>query len=156
MMDKPAQAKQYFEEGYNCAQAVLLPFAKELGLSEETAMLLCSSFGGGMGRLREVCGALSASFMAAGLRYGYTIPGDDARKAQHYARLQRRAARFKEDNGSLLCRDILGLPAGPSEPTPEQRTPGYYEKRPCGNLVYRAAQRLEGELGLADKDNGQD
>lgn len=144
--DRAARAKNYFYEGYNCAQSVLLAFSQECGLSRETALLLSSSFGGGMGRLREVCGAVSAMFMAAGLCLGYQDPRDGGAKARHYERIQRMAARFRQENGSYICRELLSLPQGPDAPRPAERTPEYYRRRPCADLIYSAARILESEL----------
>ena len=101
------EAKRLFLSGHNCAQAVFLAFSNNLGLPEETALKLCAGFGGGMGRLREVCGAASAMFMVLGLKYGSTDPTDRNAKAQLYARVQELAKRFKEENGSIICRMCL-------------------------------------------------
>lgn len=147
MMDPHAQrAKALFESGYNCAQSLLLAFAPDVGLDENTAAALASSFGGGMGRLREVCGALTASFMVLGLRYGGYPPNDDAAKAGHYRRVQELAAAFREDNGTLLCRELLGRPAGPDHYVPDSRTPEYYAERPCSGIITRAAAALAAYL----------
>ena len=105
--DRKQLAKGYFEQGYNCCQSVVLAYADELELDNETIIRLTSSFGGGMGRLKEVCGALSGIFMVAGLKYGYLSPGASDEKKEHYESLQYMAGKFKEKNGSLLCRDLL-------------------------------------------------
>lgn len=134
------KAESLFAEGYNCSQAVLLAFADECGLTQETAALLASSFGGGMGRLREVCGAVSGMFMVAGLCCGYDDPHANTEKADHYARIQKLASAFTDENGSIICRTLLGLQqTGASVPQPEQRTAAYYQKRPCKALVGDAA-----------------
>ena len=135
------KAKQLFMEGYNCSQAVLGAFCDECGLDFETAMKLASSFGGGMGRLREVCGAVSGMFMVAGLLYGYDTPDDDCAKKAHYALVQELAAKFKEQAGSIVCREILKNP--PSGPNPTPRTEEFYKVRPCARLVILAAQILD-------------
>ena len=98
------RAKQLFMEGYNCSQAVLGAFCEECGLDFKTAMKMSSSFGGGMGRLREVCGAVSGMFMVAGLLYGYDDPKGQAEKTEHYERIQKLAQQFREENGSIVCR----------------------------------------------------
>ena len=103
------KAGELFREGYNCAQSVFCAFADDLGLDFETALKLSSSFGGGMGRLREVCGAVSAMFMIAGLKYGYTTPNNDNIKAEHYTRIQKLAEEFKKRNKTIICRELLGL-----------------------------------------------
>ena len=113
----------------------------------QQAMMLSSSFGGGMGRMREVCGAVSAMFMVAGLEKGYSDPKASTEKAGHYDYIQQLAAKFKEENGSIICRDLLGLTKpGPDTPTPEPRTEAYYKKRPCQLLVGQCAAILEQEL----------
>ncbi|MEG0767295.1 MAG: C-GCAxxG-C-C family (seleno)protein [Clostridia bacterium] len=151
MEEKRAQAQALFRAGYNCPQAVLLAFADELGLERVMAARLASSFGGGMGKLREVCGAASAMFMIAGLCYGYDDPKDHEAKSAHYALIQHLAAQFRERNGALLCRDLLaGIPVeGGSEP--EERTEAYYAARPCLRLVGEAAALIE---QLMNEKNG--
>ena len=125
------KAGKLFCEGYNCAQSVFCAFSDDLGINFETALKLSSSFGGGMGRLREVCGAVSAMFMIAGLKYGYTSPDDDKIKAQHYARIQQLAEEFKKNNKSIICRELLGLDIQQASPIPAKRTEQYYKARPC-------------------------
>lgn len=136
-------ARALFEKGYNCSQSVFAAFCDATGLDFETALKLSSSFGGGMGRLREVCGAVSGMLMAAGMLYGYTDPQDDAAKADHYRLVQSLALQFKAENDSIICRDLLGLPAGHDAPVPEKRTEVYYQKRPCAQYVERAAEILD-------------
>lgn len=140
------KAMALFEEGYNCAQAVVLAFADLHGLDQTTAAALSSSFGGGMGRLREVCGAVSGMFLTAGMLYGYDSPKAAEEKAEHYARIQELAAEFEKRNGSIVCRELLGLGRKRDEPTPEARTEEYYKKRPCKELVGDAAEILEGYI----------
>lgn len=137
------RAMELFKEGYNCSQSVIGAFAEELGMDFETAVRLSSSFGGGMGRLREVCGAVTGMFMAAGLKYGYSNPDADQTKKEHYQRIQLLAQQFKEANGSIICRDLLALQEGASVPTPEKRTEQYYQTRPCVELVGHAAELME-------------
>lgn len=143
MTKKAETAKNLFLEGYNCSQSVFGAFADELGIDFETAMRLASSFGGGMGRMREVCGAVSGMFMAAGLKYGYSDPHDQNAKAKHYKLIQDLASQFREENGSIICRELLHLPAGPDLPVPQSRTAEFYRKRPCAELVECAASILE-------------
>ena len=145
MIDHAERAKALFLEGYNCAQAVFCAFTDVTGLDMATAARLSSSFGGGLGRLREVCGAVSAASMVLGLVKGYDVPGDRALKAQHYALVRDFAARFRETTGSINCRALL-IQAGVMAETggePDERTPEYYEKRPCPNLVWQAARILD-------------
>ena len=141
-MDRCAAAYAYHKEGYNCAQSVFLAFAEDLGLEADFALRLASSFGGGMGRLREVCGGVSGILMAAGLLYGYTSPNDDQAKAEHYALVQALAEEFRRENGSIICRELLGR-EGAEAPVPEKRTAAYYAQRPCARLVGSAAAILE-------------
>lgn len=145
-MTKEETARQNFLNGYNCCQSVFVSFCDECGISRETALMLASPFGGGMGRLREVCGAVTAMGMVLGLTEGYTQPGDDAGKAALYCRVQQLAQRFCKETGSMICRELLGLPAGASDPVPEKRTVSYYEKRPCAGYIACAARLLEEAL----------
>ncbi len=136
-------AEELFKKGYNCSQSVVLAFCDELNIDEETALKLSSSFGGGMGRLREVCGAVTGMFIVAGLKYGYTSPTDSDAKAKHYDLIQTLAKRFEEENGTIICRELLGLDAKKESPTPEIRTPDYYRGRPCAELVKSGAKILD-------------
>lgn len=142
-MTKAEKARQYFKEGYNCCQAVVLAFADEIGIDKKTALALSSSFGGGFGRLREICGAVSGMGIVAGLKYGYTSPEANAngKKAEHYALIQKLAKEFEEKNGSIICRELTGLEKGTH--IPDERNKEYYKKRPCDELVYDAAKILE-------------
>ena len=140
------KAAELFAEGYNCSQAVVGAFAEELGLDLQTALKMSSPFGGGMGRLREVCGAVSGMFFVAGALYGYEEPGvaGQQEKAAHYERIQGLAGEYRAVNGSIVCRELLGLAtSGADQPTPELRTTEYYKKRPCGQLVTLAATIME-------------
>ena len=136
-------AQANFREGYNCSQSVLKAFEDVLPVDHETLMKLGSSFGGGMGRLREVCGAVSAMFMLEGMWEGYATPETGEVKKAHYARIQRLAKEFEEKHGSILCRNLLNLPEGASEPEPEARTEAYYQSRPCLTLIGDVAEMLE-------------
>ena len=142
-MTRREKAENLFLEGYNCSQAVLIAFEDLHGLDRETAAKLASSFGGGMGRLREVCGSVSGMFMAAGLLYGYDDPKAKEEKAEHYTRIQKLAEDFSAKNGSIVCRELLGLAEKKQEPAPEARTAEYYKKRPCKELVGIATEIME-------------
>ena len=146
MGDKVKAAEELFMQGYNCSQSVFAAFSEEAGIDRETALKLASSFGGGMGRLREVCGAVTGMFMVAGLKYGYSDPKDRGEKAEHYRLIQELAQKFKDENSSIICRELLGLPTGPDCPASEARTQGYYQKRPCKELVKSAAKIIEDYL----------
>lgn len=136
-------AMELFEEGYNCAQSVFLAFEDMYEMDRKTALKLSSSFGAGMGRLREVCGSVSGMFMVAGMLYGYDDPKATDVKTAHYARIQELAADFEAQNRSIVCRELLGLNVKKQEPTPEARTEEYYKKRPCKELVGMAAEIME-------------
>ena len=149
-MTRGEKAKALFEEGYNCAQAVFCAFADEMGMEVDQAAKLVSTMGGGMGRMREVCGALSGIFLAAGALWGDYDPRDNGAKKEHYARIQALAAAFREENGDILCRNILGLKtAGPDDPTPAARTREYYASRSCGDCVASAVEILERAIAEA-------
>ncbi len=150
-MTKGEKAKALFLEGYNCAQAVFGAFAEELGFDFSTAMKLSSGFGGGMGRLREVCGAVSGMFMVFDMKYGYVSPTDKDSKMTLYSHIQELAQRFENENGSIICKELLGLSKKKSEPTPEDRTNEYYKKRPCGELVKIAADIVDEYMKSLEK-----
>ena len=135
------KAIENFYKGYNCAQSVLLAFCDVTGLDEDTALKLSSSFGGGMGRMREVCGAVSGMLMVAGVLYGYDATDDDGAKKAHYALVQELAGQFREQVGSIVCREILKNP--PADPAPTPRTEEFYKMRPCARMVYLATQIME-------------
>jgi C_GCAxxG_C_C family probable redox protein len=132
-----------FLKGYNCSQSIVLAFADMLPVDEALLLKLASSFGGGMGRLREVCGSVSGMFMVAGMLYGYDGPETGQVKADHYARIQELARRFEEKHGSIVCREMLGLNVKREAPTPEARTEEYYKKRPCAEIIGDAAEILD-------------
>ena len=145
-MSKEKQAMNYFREGYSCAQAVLLAFCAETGLTKEQAAMLAAPFGGGMGRLREVCGAFSAALMVMGILEGVASPDDEQAKADQYAEVQRWAKTFAEQNGSIICRDLLKDVSTTQGSTPQPRTEEYYAQRPCMAIVGRAAAMVENFL----------
>ena len=140
-MNKVELAKSYFKEGYNCCQAVVLAYKDEMGLDERAALAISSSFGGGIGRLREVCGAVSGMCIVAGMLYGYTDPKAKAERADHYKLIQQMAADFTARNGSIICRVLTGIEKDNHIPT--ERTAEFYKKRPCVELVGDAAAILE-------------
>lgn len=135
------KAVSLFKEGYNCSQSVVAAFADMYGFTTEQSLKMASAFGGGIGRMRETCGAACGMFMLAGLEKGATDGTDRESKAATYALVQELAAKFKEENGALRCADLLGL--SQKEPiisTPEVRTNAYYAKRPCVKMVETAAR----------------
>ena len=168
-MTRSEKAYSLFKDGYNCCQAVVLAFsdfiAAQGGPDEEQLKTLCSGFGGGFGRMREVCGTVSGMTILAGFICPATL-GDKAAKASNYALVQAFAARFRAAGGSIICRELLGLSAAPhtdgaglagtaaekniDSPVPSDRTPEYYKKRPCAELCAFAASIVEDYL----KENG--
>ena len=140
MTDHSIRAGELFLAGYNCSQSVVVAFCDLTGLSEEFSAKLSSSFGGGMGRMREVCGAVSGMLTVAGLLYGYGAPDDAAKKA-HYTLVQALAGQFRDEHGSIICREILKNP--PSDPNPTPRTAEFYKTRPCARMVVCAAELLD-------------
>lgn len=143
MSEHSVLAKELFKKGYSCSQSIVLAFSDETGLDPEIALKVSSSFGGGMGRLREVCGAVSGMFVVAGILYGYSDPLDRIAKAEHYERIQALAMKFKDKNNSIVCRELLGLSVEKESPVPEKRNESYYKKRPCVELVEYAAEILD-------------
>jgi C_GCAxxG_C_C family probable redox protein len=142
-MGKREVAEQLFLDGANCAQAVLCAFEKEVGLEHKTAMMLASSFGGGMGRLREVCGAVTGMFMVAGLLAGYTNDDPKEKKDAHYALIQQLANEFKAEHSTIICRDLLGSLGKSTSPVSDPRTAEYYKVRPCVRFVITASEILD-------------
>ena len=140
-MEHGAKAAELFLSGYNCAQAVVVAFCDVTGMEEKTAARTVSAFGGGMGRLREVCGAVSGMFFVLSLLYGYDTAGDDVSKKRLYTDVQALAGKFREKCGSIVCREILKNP--PTDPNPSPRTAEYYKVRPCARMVMVAAQLMD-------------
>ena len=141
-MDHVIKAGELFLSGCNCAQAVVLAFEDVTGLDHKTTAQLSAPFGGGIGRMREVCGAVSGMMMVLGTLYGYddTVK-DDAEKRETYKAAQEVAAKFREECGSIICREILKNP--PSDPNPSPRTAEFYAKRPCSRMVMTAARIMD-------------
>ena len=134
------RAKALFKEGFNCSQAVCAACADLYGLDEQTALRVAASFGGGIGRMRQTCGAACGMFILAGLENGSATPGDAEGKRQNYVLVQDLAAKFKAENGSLICAELLGIAPKPENPTPAERTEAYYQKRPCVEMVANAVR----------------
>ncbi len=142
-MDHAELAANLFTEGYNCSQAVLCAFEDITGLDRETSAKIASSFGGGMGRMREVCGCVSGALMVLGMVHGYDDPKSSPEKNDHYKLIQEFAKRFRDENGSIICRELLEGVAVKPGPQAEERTEEYYKKRPCPELVACAAEILD-------------
>lgn len=142
------RAYENFYQGYNCSQSVVLAFEEVLGLPRDILLRLSSGFGGGFGRMREVCGAFSGITMVMGALAGNTDP---AKKSETYAKIQQAAERFKAGNGrkpSIICKEMLGLDKAEGTPIASERTPEYYKNRPCADLCRFAADLAARELGL--------
>lgn len=141
MEERIQKAVELFKSGYNCSQSVVAAFADLYGITEEQALKISSSFGGGIGRMRETCGAACGMFILAGLEKGTTDPTDKKGKVDNYQLVQDLAAVFRERNGSLNCSELLGLKKKEaSPPTPDERIPEYYAKRPCVKIVEETAK----------------
>ncbi len=154
--ERVSKARRLFKEGgYNCCQAVVLAYNDLFGMDDKLAASLTSGFGGGMGRMREVCGSVSGMVFLSGLISPADDPSDKAGRTTNYALVQEMAGKFKDMNGSIVCRELLGLSpvqAAKESPEPSDRTTDYYKKRPCEELVGISA-RIVGEkiLQMADK-----
>ena len=136
-------ATNYFLQGFNCCQSVLLAFSDILKVDQETLKTIASGFGGGMGRLREVCGAFSGMVMMAGFLSPAADPSVKEDRTKNYALVQQFAEKFKELNGgSIVCRELLGLAKNVAKesPVPSDRTADYYKKRPCPIIIGNAAK----------------
>ena len=144
-MTKQEQAQEFFRKGYNCSQSVFATFCQDFGINLETGLKLSSSFGGGMGGLRQVCGAVTAMFMIAGLKYGYIDSQDINLKNQHYKLIQNLAKQFSDKFGSIICKELLLSNANIKKDVsmPEQRTDVYYKVRPCEKFVVYATELTE-------------
>lgn len=144
MESKIEKAKALFKNGFNCSQSVFATYAPDFGIDEKMALRMSASFGGGIGRMRQTCGAACGLFMLAGLENGSTTEHDAEGKENNYKLVQQFAEKFKEINGSCVCSELLGLEIGsPITPKPEARTEQYFKKRPCPLLVESAAQIWE-------------
>ena len=145
------RAAELFLSGYNCAQSVFGAFCDMTGMDFTAAMRLSSSFGGGMGRLREVCGTVSAMFMVAGILWGYGDTGENGEKAAHYTRIQHLAEEFRKEHDTIICRELIASLKKDSSPTPEPRTAQYYKERPCVRFVRTAAEILDREIAMENR-----
>lgn len=139
-------ARSLFESGYNCAQSVFAAYADLLGMDTKTALKMSSAMGGGIGRMREVCGTVSAMAMLAGLKEGNADPEDEAAKEHIYALVRRMSALFKERQGTIICRELLGIEGMEESAKPSERTPEFYASRPCGGIIACAAGIIEDVL----------
>jgi C_GCAxxG_C_C family probable redox protein len=140
------RAVDFFEQGYNCSQAVFMAYADKYGIETETAAKLATSFGGGMGRLREVCGAVSGMFLVLGMEYPFTDTKDKASKNLNYKMVQKTANAFKAEMGSYICADLLKIKHVPQNPESSERNEAYYKSRPCTRCVAVAAEIVGKEI----------
>lgn len=150
MLSKGKAAESFFRSGYNCSQSVALAFCDEMKMEQVDVARLTIGFGGGIGRMREVCGAVSGMAFVLSALYG------DDEKGSVYALIQKGAEKFRKENGSIVCRELLGLAKAPSNPAPEARTAAYYKKRPCPELVRMAADILEEIIGEKQINNSDE
>ena len=145
-MTRKEKAMQSFLDGYNCSQCMMIAFEDLLTIDLDSALKIASPFGGGMGRLREVCGSVSGMFMVLGFIYGYSEPGNHDSKKDLYAHIQEVGRRYEAANGSIIYRELLGLNIQHDTATPAERTPEYYKSRPCAAKIGSAAEILEAYL----------
>ncbi len=143
MVSRVEQAVATFEAGYTCAQSVFVTYADLFGMDRETALKLSSPMGGGIGRMREVCGAVSAMALLAGLKEGNTDPTDEAGKENIYLLTRKMAEKFREQHETILCRELLGIDGMEESAKPSPRTPQYYQERPCSRVIATAAKIIE-------------
>ena len=141
-MNHAEKARALFLSGCSCSQAVFAAFADDFGMDQDTALKLASSFGGGMGGMRETCGAVSGMLMAAGMKWGYSEVGDLEKKTAHYARVRQLIDSFKAEHTTIVCRELLAH-LGELKKDPSARTAEYYKVRPCVMFVETAARLLD-------------
>ncbi len=149
MQSRVEQAVQTFESGYGCAQSVFATYADLFGIDRETALKLASPMGGGIGRMREVCGTVSSMALLAGLKEGNIDPSDEEGRERIYLLVRKMSDSFREENGSIICRELLGLEEREQSAKPGKRTEEYYASRPCSRLV-RCAAKLVEEMLLSE------
>lgn len=152
MESRVEKAVQTFESGFGCAQSVFSTYADLFGMDKETALKLASPMGGGIGRMREVCGTVSAMALLAGLKEGNTDPSNEEGKERIYLLVRQMSDKFREENGTIICRELLGLLEREESAKPEKRTEEYYASRPCSRLVASAARIIEENLLFTDEE----
>lgn len=143
MVSRVEQAVSTFEEGYTCAQSVFATYADLFGMDRQTALKLSSPMGGGIGRMREVCGVVSSMALLAGLKEGNTDPANEEGKERIYLLVRQMAEKFKEKHGTIICRELLGIDGMEESARPSERTEEYYRERPCSQLVATASRIIE-------------
>ena len=146
-MTRGDKAKELFQNGYNCSQAVAIAYSDLLKMDESQIAKMTAGFGGGIGRMRETCGAVSGMTFVWSTLFASENPNNFEAKKQLYAEIQALCKAYINENGSIICRELLGLSQkGESNPTPEQRTQQYYKKRPCAELVKCAGDIIENAI----------
>lgn len=144
--ERVEKAVGFFKQGYNCAQSVSLAYSDLYDIDDDVVKKFAAPFGGGMGRLREVCGAVTGMFLILGYEHDASDPDNKAAKTANYESVQRTAIKFKEEMGSYICADLLKIDRRPQQPNPDDRNSEYYNKRPCAYCVAKAAEILGNEL----------
>ena len=143
MSERSERAEELFKSGYNCSQAVFTAYADIFGIDSETALKISAGLGGGCGRQRELCGAVSGAVLAIGMKYGSTDGADREGKKLCYEKVREFSDEFRKTNPSIVCKELLGLSQAEGSAEPEKRTDAYYKKRPCAQIVRDSAEALE-------------
>ncbi|MCR4925630.1 MAG: C-GCAxxG-C-C family protein [Clostridiales bacterium] len=143
MESRVEKAKELFKSGYNCSQSVFMAYADLFDMDNATAAKISAGLGGGVGRMREVCGAVTGMTLLAGLKYGATEGDDTESKQKTYEVVRALSEEFKKTNPSIICKELLGLAQAEKSAKPEERTQEYYQKRPCVEIVGDAAKAVE-------------
>lgn len=153
------KAEQLFRSGYNCCQSVFMAYSDLYQIDETFAATLSAPLGGGIGRLREVCGTVSGMALLAGLQYpapdAAITPDAKAAKTKVYTVVQELAEKFRLENGAIVCRDLLGLAQQKDDPVPSDRTETYYKRRPCVEYVKIAARIVGENLRKENQENNK-
>jgi C_GCAxxG_C_C family probable redox protein len=142
MLDRVELAVSCFGKGFSCSQAVFSIYASHFGLPQEAALKIATSFGGGMARMGDTCGAVTGAFMVIGLRHGRTRAEDKDAKEKTYNLVHKFAEEFAERNGSIVCRELLGCDLGTPEGYETAKREGYFDTV-CPKLVQDAAEIIE-------------
>lgn len=150
MQSRVEKAVELFESGFNCCQSVFAAYADLFGMDTQAALKLSSGMGAGVGRMREICGTVSAMALLAGMKQGNTDPENMEAKTEIYELVRNMSGRFREENGSIICRELLGILKQEESARPSERTKEYYAVRPCARLVASAAKIVEDMLLMDD------
>lgn len=143
-MDRVQKAVDLFKSGCNCSQSVICAYCDLFGVDNETAMRVSEAFGGGMGRMRLTCGAVSGMFMVAGLKESKAVPKDLQTRTKVYGMVQMLSEEFKKKHGSIICAELLGINLPKDKgAVPTERTAEFYKKRPCLSCIEDCARLIE-------------